>query len=252
MRFAEEYVWIIGASSGIGKALATLLSDEGANLILSARSEKELHQLNADLGGKHIVKPLDVTEHDKVKQVADDISQEVPSLTRVVFLAATYEPTSIRKIDLDFAKKTFDINVLGGMALTQAVLPILDKQQVGQLVLCASVASYFGLPNGQPYSASKAALKSFAESVHAEEQGNIDIKVINPGFVKTPMTDKNPFDMPMVIEPETAAQAIAKGLLSKSFEIHFPKKFTCLMKAIAALPYPLQQWVSRQIAKRAN
>ena len=116
-----------------------------------------------------------------------------------------------------------------------ASLPILRSQGYGQLVLCGSVAGYRGLPNGQPYSATKAALINLAESLRAEERV-LDIKVINPGFVRTALTDKNTFKMPMRIEPEEAARIIAEKLQTNCFEIHFPKRFTFFAKLIALLP----------------
>lgn len=238
MAFKNETIWIIGASSGIGKALAEVLAEQSATLILSARSEDALVKLNRELGGDHHVLPLDVADNASLQKAFQTVGNVVKRVDRIIFLAAIYEPTPIRKIDMDFARKTMEVNLLGAMAFTQHVLPFFGKQGGGQLVLCASVASYVGLPNGQPYSASKAALLSFAESLYAEEQSDdVDIKVINPGFVRTPMTDKNTFDMPMRIEPKEAAQAIAKGLKQKGFEIHFPKTFTYMMKLLASLPY---------------
>ncbi len=239
MSFKDEHIWIIGASSGIGKAVANVLAAQGAMLILSARREEELDILNHELGGQHSVMPLDVADITSIQKALKAIIKKTKCIDRVIFLAAIYEPTPIRKMDLELARKTIQVNLLGGMAVTQVLLPIFDKQEGGQLVLCASVASYVGLPNGQPYSASKAALLSFAESLYAEEQGKIDIKVINPGFVRTPMTDKNTFDMPMRIEPEQAAAAIVKGLKESGFEIHFPKRFTYIMKFLSSLPYGL-------------
>ncbi len=247
MSFQGEHIWIIGASSGIGEEVAKQLAQQGATLILSARREDELKALNQSLGGKHIVAPLDAANATTIEKALKTITNAVTKIDRVMFLAAVYEPTAIRKMDLEFASKTMQINLLGAMALTQALLPVFDKQGGGQLVLCASVAGYMGLPNGQPYSASKAALLNFAESLYAEEQGKNDIKVINPGFVRTPMTDKNNFDMPMRIEPEQAASAIIAGLKQRGFEIHFPKKFTYIMKLIRSLPYWLQLPIIRKM-----
>lgn len=243
----HQTIWIIGASSGIGKAVAKQLSQHGATLILSSRREKELDEVNKELGGSHIVVPVDVADSPSIANALNSVTRKVKRIDRVIFLAAIYEPTPIRQIDLEFAKKTMDVNLLGAMALTQAILPVFDKQNGGQLVLCASVAGYMGLPNGQPYSASKAALLSFAESLYAEEQGKIDVKVINPGFVRTPMTDKNEFDMPMRIEPEAAAHAVVKGLTQSGFEIHFPKRFTYIMKFLKSLPYALQLFLTRKM-----
>jgi len=128
-----------------------------------------------------------------------------------------------------------------------AILPFFESQGHGQICLCASVAGYIGLPNSQPYASTKAALINLAESLHVEyEPKNIDIKVINPGFVQTPMTDRNQFEMPMMITAQEAATAIAKGITSQGFEVHFPKKFTLIMKLLRLLPY----WLSFKITKK--
>lgn len=143
------------------------------------------------------------------------------------------------------------MNLLGAFTLIDSVLPILKQQRSGQLALCGSVAGYNGLPGGQPYSATKAAVINLAESLKAENP-QLDIKVINPGFVKTPLTDKNSFQMPMMVSPEYAAQAIAEGLLKRGFEIHFPKKFTLLMKLLRILPRGLYFFLVSKLAKPAE
>nr|MBI1231066.1 SDR family NAD(P)-dependent oxidoreductase [Cytophagales bacterium] len=250
MDFQNENIWIIGASSGIGEATARLLAPEGATLFLSARSEDKLRKLKNTLRGNHYVHPLDVSSRDDVFKVAKTIKEKHGRIDRIIFLAAIYEPTAIEEIDPAFAEKTFKVNMLGALHLTQALIPILETQKKGQLVFCASVAGYTGLPYGQPYGASKAALINFVESLAAEVEDYIDIKLINPGFVKTALTDKNDFDMPMRIEPKEAAAEIVKGLNQKPFEIHFPKKFTYVMKLVAALPYFLNLAICKTIAKK--
>lgn len=250
MSFTGETIWIIGASSGIGKALAHELANQGATLILSARSEDKLNKIQQNIGGnKHKVLPLDVSDPTLVKQATQTALSNATLLDRVIFLAGIYDPKSIEDIDLDFAQRIINVNFIGALYVTQSVMPIFKKQGAGQLALCASVAGKIGLPNGQPYSASKAALINFTESLHAETPKDIDIKLINPGFVTTPLTDKNDFDMPMVITAEKAATAIAKGLQSGAFEIHFPKKFTYIVKCIASLPYILGRPLAKKIRK---
>ena len=126
--------------------------------------------------------------------------------------------------------------------------PQFESQGHGQIVICASVAGYRGLPTGQPYCAAKAALLNLSESLKVElEPKNIDVKVICPGFVKTPLTDKNDFPMPMIIEAEDSAIAIKKGLCSRAFEIHFPKRFTYIMKLLHILPHWLYFVVARKM-----
>jgi short-subunit dehydrogenase len=234
----DKTIWIIGASSGIGQAVARQLDAEGAKLVLSARRKQSLIELNQELGDKHIVFPLDVTDSQHLVQLAESIIQQLNQLDSVLFFAASYTPSSVEQMDIEQAKQIVDVNLMGALNTVNAVLPIMKQQGHGQIALCASVAGYTGLPNGQPYSATKAALINLAESLRIEQQANnIDIKVINPGFVSTPMTEKNQFKMPMIVTPEKAAKAISKGLTSQRFEIHFPKRFTLLLKLLRLLPY---------------
>ena len=232
----NKNIWIIGASSGIGKALAVELAAQGAVMALSARSKEALEMLNADLGGGHHVFPLDISDTDAIVKAARSIQADFPKLDSIISLAAIYNPTTLDKLDMAEIRTIIDVNLIGSFNIVHAALPIFEAQKSGQLVLCGSVAGYRGLPGGQPYSATKAAIINLAESLKAEKP-HLDIKVINPGFVRTPLTDKNDFKMPMMIEPEEAAKAIAKGLKSRDFEIHFPKKFTYIMKCLRSLPY---------------
>lgn len=251
MSFDGEHIWVIGASSGIGEYLARELAAQGATLILSARREQELNALRDELGAQHLVYALDAASNEQITAAAQDIRQKVGTLDRVIFMAAVYRPNDINKMDVEFAKLQVDVNVMGPIYTTFAVLPIFDAQKSGQLVLCGSVAGYTGLPGGQPYCATKAAVNSFAESLYAEVPDYVDIKLICPGFVRTRMTDKNNFHMPMRIEPEQAAKAIAKGLKQRGFEIHFPKAFTFMMKFLRILPYFIALKLTRSMNGKA-
>lgn len=238
--YKNQIVWIIGASSGIGSALARELNARGAILALSARRKDELDKLHAELGGNHKVFLLDTTNADMTLRAAQAIRASFAQIDKVIFLAAAYAPMRLDGLDIAVTKGIVDVNLTGAFNLIHAVLPILQTQKSkSQLALCGSVAGYIGLPCGQPYSATKAAIINMAESLRAECKDSIDVKLISPGFVRTPMTDKNDFDMPMIIEPEQAAKEIADGLLSRRFEIHFPKKFTVLLKILRLLPYAL-------------
>ncbi len=238
--YKDQIVWIVGASSGIGEALAHELAGRGATLALSARRKDALEVLKSSLGDRHKVFALDVTESEMSLRTAQAIRAAFGRIDRVVFLAAAYAPMKLCSLDIAVTKGIVDVNVTGAFNLVHAVLPILQSQQSkGQLALCGSVAGYMGLPGGQPYSATKAAIINLAESLYAECKAAVDIKLISPGFVRTALTDKNDFDMPMMIEPDQAAREIANGLLTRRFEIHFPRKFTVLLKLLRLLPYPL-------------
>ena len=242
----DKNIWIIGASSGIGRALAVLLAREGARLIISARSQKALDELRQEIGVPHQVIAFDVSDYQLCLGATKKAKRVFSKIDSVIFMAAHYQPAPIDQMNIEQAQKTIAINLGGAFNITHAILPILQQQNEGQFILCASVAGYRGLPNGQPYSATKAGIINFAESLRAEQK-NLDIKVINSGFVRTPMTAKNQFNMPMMIEPEQAAQAIFKGMKSKKFEIHFPKKFSLFMKLLRLMPASLYFKIASKI-----
>lgn len=239
--FKDDIIWIIGASTGIGRQLATQLASRGANIILSARSKESLQDvLKTMQHNDHEIIALDVGNSKAIHDAREQIIKKYGRIDRTIFMAGIYDPTSCSSMTVEQINSTIDINLKGPLYLTEAILPLYNQQKQGQLVLCASVAGYFGLPNGQPYSSSKAGIINLAETLKTEYQGsNIDIKLINPGFVKTRLTDKNKFDMPFLMEPEEAANCIVKGLKSNCFEINFPKKLTYIMKMIGVLPYLL-------------
>lgn len=246
--YQDQVVWIIGASSGIGAALARELAARGAILALTARRRDELEKLAAELGGRHQIHVLDVTDVTATQRTAHALRATFGRIDRTIFLAAAYAPMKADELDIAVTTGIIDVNLTGAFNVVHAVINILKTQNSrGQLALCGSVAGYIGLPGGQPYSATKAAIINLAESLHAECRDSVDIKLISPGFVRTSLTDKNDFEMPMIIEPEQAAREIANGLLSSHFEIHFPKRFTLLMKALRALPYALSLGLTRNI-----
>lgn len=236
--YQDQVVWIIGASSGIGRALAVELSAQGATLALSARRKDDLDQLKATLGERHKVFALDVTDCATSVRTAQAIHAAFGRIDRIVYMAAAYAPMRVDALSPAVVRDIIDANLGGAFNIVHAALPLLKAQAVrGQIALCASVAGYIGLPGGQPYSATKAAIINLAESLHAECRAFVDVKVINPGFVKTPLTDKNSFEMPFILDAPDAAKAIAKGLRSGRFDIHFPKRLSGALKLLRILPY---------------
>jgi len=235
--------WIIGASSGIGHALANAMVSSGITLILSSRNEEKLKDLNKTLPIPQQILPLDIKNPDQVIQAVS----QVGALDGVVIMSAIYSPPQrVDRLDIAQVADIIQTNITGVIHVVSSVLPLLKPK--GQLAVCASVAGYVGLPLGQPYSATKAALINFMESVKVENP-DMHIQVINPGFVKTPMTDQNNFNMPMIITPAQAAQHIIKGLKQKHFEIHFPTTFTRYMKLLKLLPYRLYFLITKQLVK---
>lgn len=244
-----ENIWLIGASTGIGKALAKELSDTGARLVLSSRNKDALEELEKILGGGHFVCPVDIADSTSVAKAVSFVTETLPRIDRVICLAAVYTPGAFADIPEKDMENIVNTNLAGTLRVAKSVLPVLEQQGGGQLVLCGSIAGYAGLPASQPYAATKAGIMNLAQSLYMEYRPkNIDIKLISPGFVKTPMTDKNDFPMPFIMQPEDAAKRIAKGLNKKSFEIHFPRRFTFLLKFLRLLPASLYFFIIRRLA----
>lgn len=252
--WAGKHVWIVGASSGIGRALAVELADQGAILALSARRAEALEALNAQLGGGHRVVPFDVADGAAVRATAGGLAATWPRLDAVVFMAAVYRPGGLMAqsdADVDAAVA---VNLGGALHIARATIPLLSAQDGGgQLALAASVAGYRGMPASQPYSATKAALIALAESLRIDHaRAGVDVRVINPGFVRTPLTDQNAFPMPGIITAERAARIIARDLARPGFEVAFPRGFVLGMKALRALPGFLYRPLARAALRGAG
>lgn len=238
-----ERIWIIGASDGIGEALARAWAARGATLILSARSEDRLRALADDLGSRHVVVPMDVGDRTTVEAGATTVMGIGP-VDRVINLAALYDPGKVGEIDPVTAAQIVTVNLTGTLHIAQIMPDVLRTG--GQLALCGSVAGYIGLPQGQIYSATKAGVINLAQSLRSELHGRVDVRLINPGFVDTRLTQRNGFTMPGLMTPDGAAAAIIKGLNSRRFEIHFPRRLTLVLKFIRSLPY----WASLPLLRR--
>ena len=230
-------IWITGASSGIGKALAIKFANEGWQVAASARRESLLKELSNQYTNIQSF-PLDVTDSDKCKSVFKDIVEKFENIEICVFGTGIHDPQSEKKFNLEKIKKIMEVNFFGTMNSINSVYDYFEQRKDGQISIISSVAGYRGLPAAGAYCASKSALTSYAESLHFEmKRKNVRVSLISPGFIKTPMTDQNDFPMPMIKSPEFAADQIYNGLIKKSgFEIHFPKVFTFFMKFLRILP----------------
>ena len=232
-----QRVWIVGASSGIGAALADLLLQQGAKLALSARNEEALQKVSA---GRALCLALDVNDAQQDAKVAEQVHSELGGLDTIVWLAGSYSPMSATSFDLQSAKDSLRTNYEGILDGLAAVLPKMLDKSSGNIVLVASVAGYSGLPQALAYGPTKAAIINLAESLYLHCRGRgIGVYLVNPGFVKTPMTAPNEFPMPALISPELAASHIMLGMQAGKFEIHFPARFTLLLKFLRILPYRL-------------
>ena len=236
-------VWLIGASSGIGAALADELLAAGYRLAVSARREKPLRALGEGRGTANQdlrVFPVDVTDAQAVHACAQSVEAEMGPIDCVIINAGDYQPMPLDAFDVDLFRRLIDVNYMGVVHCLAALLPILVPRGTGQILITASVAGYRGLPLAAPYSASKAATINLAEALQPElQRAGVQIRLINPGFVDTGLTRKNRFAMPFLLQPENAAKRILRQLERENFEIAFPRRFVWLMKLLRCLPYRL-------------
>ena len=234
-----ELGWITGAGSGLGRETALRLARQGWRLAVSGRDRGRLEALAADApAGTIHPYVVDVTDRAAMEATAAAIADEMGPLDLALFNAGDYEPMGLDEFDADLFRRIMEVNYLGVVHGIQAVLGRMAPG--GQVVLTASVAGYRGLPRAAPYGASKAAVISMAESLEPEFRARgLRLRVVNPGFIRTPLTAKNEFHMPALMEPEAAADALVAGLLGRGFEIHFPKRFTRVMKVLRCLPIRL-------------
>jgi len=252
--YRGKRVWVIGASYGIGAAIARDLFRRGAKVALSAR-RRELLQAVADGHRDALIVPLDITDLASVHAAADAIEQAWDGFDLALVVAGTHVEMRARLArpasgatdaetpdwDLDRARQLLDVNLHGVLNCVDAILPVLARQGSGGIGIVASVAGYVGLPKALIYGASKAALINFAESLYGDlrPQG-IGVYLINPGFVDTPLTKKNTFTMPALMKAEDAARVTLDEIAAGRFEIHYPKRFTRWLKLLRVLPYRLQ------------
>jgi len=211
-------IWLVGASTGIGEALAIRLAEAGAQLILSARSETKIKTLAAHLRSspstsQHQAVPIDVTDIQSVQAAWTTITAAGEGIDIFIYNAGTYEPMSAQQFDLAQAESMVDVNFRGALRVLSCVLPAFISQNKGHIVLVGSVAAYSGLPNAIGYGASKAALLHLAQNLRVDLANlSIKVQVVSPGFVKTRLTEKNKFPMPFILTPERAADRITRGL----------------------------------------
>jgi NAD(P)-dependent dehydrogenase (short-subunit alcohol dehydrogenase family) len=251
-RHESRIAWLLGASSGIGRQLALRLATAGWRIAASARHRERLEALAAEImQGVIVPHPCDVRDETGLRRVIASIEADMGPIHTAVLNAGDYEPMPLEEFDTELFQRPADVNFLGIVRALGAVLPPMLERRRGQVLISASVAGYRGLPLGAPYGATKAALINMAEALQPELAAcGIRLRIINPGFVKTPMTDKNAFRMPAIVSPETAAECIAREIDGKHFEITFPKRFTYPMKILRCLPYRLYFAVVRRMTGR--
>jgi len=246
-------IWITGASSGIGKALAIKFATEGWQVAASARRENLLQELNSNNSNIHSF-PLDVIDEPRTKKVFQDILVKFQAIDICVFCTGIHDPDAEKKLSTEKIREIMETNFFGTLNCIMAVNSYFRERKSGHISLVSSVAAYRGLPAASGYCASKSALTSLAESLYFDfKRYGVRISVISPGFIKTPMTDKNKFPMPMIKSPEYAAEKIFIGLTKKNvFEIHFPITLAIMMKMLKIMPNWLYFFIVGRGAKKIN
>ena len=246
----KKTIWITGGSTGIGKALAIRFANKGWNVAISARRENLLKELS-DRFENIFPFPLDVTDKENCKNIFNQVKEKFGEIDICFFSTGTWDPKKEKDIDLEQIENVFKINFFGTVNSIKAVEEYYKNRNEGTLAIVSSIAGYRGLPNSTGYGPSKSALNNLAESLYFDfGRHNVRVCLVSPGFIKTPMTDKNDFKMPFLKTPEFAADKIYDGLVNKkNFEIHFPKELTLTLKFFSILPYKLYFYLVKKLTK---
>ena len=233
----KKTIWITGGSTGIGKALAIKFAKEGWNVAISARRENLLKEISNNNENIYDF-PLDVTNKSKCKDVFKEIENKFQNIDICFFSTGTWNPKKEKDIDVEQIEDVFKVNFFGTLNSIKAVEEYFKNKKSGIITIVSSIAGYRGLPNSTGYGPSKSALNNLAESLYFDfKRSNVRVCLVSPGFIKTPMTDKNNFKMPFLKTTEYAADKIYDGLINKNvFEIHFPKSLTLILKLFSFLP----------------
>ena len=246
----KKVIWITGASSGIGKALAEKFASQGWKVAVSARRKEILDEMS---NHENIFSfPLDVTKQDQINESFSKIIDEFKGIDLCVFSSGTYDPKLEQEINITQNKFVMETNFFGVLYCIKSVEKYFKNRKNGHISIVSSIAAYRGLPNSSGYGPSKAALTNLAESLYFDfKKHNVRISLVSPGFIKTPLTDKNEFPMPFIKSPEFAAEKMFNGLTKgKAFEIHFPKQLTFLLKLFRIMPYKIYLFLIDKFVKR--
>jgi short-subunit dehydrogenase len=246
-------LWVTGAGKGIGRAVAWEYAARGWAVAVSARTQADLDALAADvaqakLPGRIVAFAADVTDHDAMKQTFKAIEHEIGPLDQVIFNAGTHIPNKIADFSVAPFRTLMEINFMSVVNGLSAVVPTFVARGGGHVAVMSSVAGYGGLPLASAYGASKAALINMCEALKPElDQAGVTLTLICPGFVRTPLTEKNTFAMPFRISADDAARRIYNGMAKGTFEIAFPWLFVTILKVLRMVPYALYFTVTRRI-----
>lgn len=251
-----QHIWLTGATSGIGEALARKLIAQGHHVVVSARNAEALDALCQ--GHPHALPlPLDISDRQAVLAAGVTIGERLEALDLALFNAGTCEYLNAQQFDMQLVERVFKPNLFGTLYGVEAALPLLRAaRQAGlpaRLAATSSASAYLPLPRAEAYGASKAAVSYFLESLRLDlNQEGIDVSLIHPGFVKTPLTERNDFPMPMQVTAEQAADAIIAGLVNGRLDIHFPRRFTYLVKLLGILPPALRRLIGLRMTRTSK
>tara|TARA_B100000029_G_scaffold258734_1_gene255356 strand:+ start:426 stop:1178 length:753 start_codon:yes stop_codon:yes gene_type:complete len=246
----QKKIWVTGASTGIGKAVAEKFAREGWRVAISARRTELLKNIAQD--DNIFDYPLDVTDQNKVYEVFKKILEDFKNIDLCIFNAGTYEPKLEKEMSQEQIRRTMEVNFFGVVNCVKAVEKYFKNIKNGHISIVSSIAGYRGLPNSSGYGPSKAALSNLTESLYFDfKKYNVKVSLISPGFIKTPLTEKNEFHMPFIRSPEFAANKIYNGLVkSNAFEITFPKQLTIIFKFFKILPNKIYLFLISKLVKR--
>ena len=246
----KKVIWITGASSGIGKALALKFANENWSVAISARRENILKEISESHENIKSF-PLDVTDQAKCKEVFEQVKSHYGDVDICFFSTGTWNPKKEKDIDVEQIENVFKVNFFGTVNSIKAVEEYFKNKNSGIITIVSSIAGYRGLPNSTGYGPSKSALNNLAESLYFDfGRHNVRVCLVSPGFIKTPMTDKNDFKMPFLKTSEFAADKIYDGLMNKNnFEIHFAKQLTLTLKLFGLLPSKIYFYLVKKLTK---
>lgn len=243
--------WITGAGKGIGRALAKRMAEDGWVVAVSARTADDLTSLEKECAQYRVHGfPLDVTDVDGTAAVVKDIESRLGNIDLVILNAGTHEEVSASNFSRAPFQKLVDINLMGTVNGLSEIIPMFMSRGRGHIAVVASVAGYRGLPTSAAYGATKAALINMCEALKPElDANNVKLQLINPGFVKTPLTDKNEFPMPFLMPVDEAVERIVSGLKSNAFEIRFPRRLAWILTAFKFIPDALYFAITRRMTR---
>ena len=239
MNFAGQRWWLVGASEGLGRALAVAMAAAGAKLVVSARNEARLSELASTLPNAQAI-AFDVSDGEAVARAV----AEVGAVDGVIYCAGAYTPMSANNWQSGAAEQMAEVNFMGALRVLSGVVPGMVKTRAGRIVLIGSLSGFRGLPGAIGYGASKAGLMHLAENLAVDLQGSgVEVQLVNPGFIETRLTALNDFKMPMIMSAEAAAEQVIAAIASGRFQSNFPRRFSWLFRAAQFWP----MWVHRRV-----